>query len=378
MRSRPDDPASSTPANRRAGTGAALLVLQFFAIGWVVLNQFRDHLGLELGVRSGLVAKGYLGAGLFFVVGGFLICRQWAELGEVGRCRHGSVLWRRLAFIYPLHLLVLVAMSAALVFNLGQPLHRTSFPPDDLPANILLAQAWGFVKTDSWNFPSWLVSAEWFAWLMFPLTAWVALRALRSTTLALAAPMVLFVTLFLIAQANGVLFTDMTAQIGALQTIPAYLLGAALWRLDQEQTLPQAAAATLAATAVAWIIAGASLRLSDILIWPAFGPLIFGLVQTIKSPKRPRDWSPIVYLGRLAVAMLLVYLPVDIAYFRTGRLLFGPLHGLQAWWLLLGVFPTILLATVVAYHGVQRPIWLWLRQLDPFGDKGQSKPGTGA
>ena len=369
MRTSSEVPSSSSPTDPHAGTIAPIFALQFLAIAWVVVNQFRDHLGLEAGARSGLVAKGYLGAGLFFVVGGFLICRLWSEPREARRFRHGSLLWRRLAVISPLHLLIVVTMAAALVFNLGRPLHRTSFPLGDLPANLLLVQAWGVVRTDSWNFPSWLISADWFAWLMFPLTGWVALRALRPTALAVGAPMALFVALFLVAQANGILFTDMTAQIGALQTIPAYLLGAALWRLDQERGLHYAAAATLAAVAALWIIAGASLRLSDILIWPAFGPLVFGLAQAARSSGRPWNWPLLAYLGRLAVAMLLLYLPVDIAYFRAGHLLFGPLHGLHAWWLLLGVFPAILLAAVGAYHGLQLPAFLWLQSHNPFDDR---------
>lgn len=367
---------ASKPADGRAGTVASLSALQFFAVGWVVLNQFREHLGLEAGARSGLVAKGYMGAGLFFVVGGFLICGQWARPGGMGARRYGSFLWRRLAFIYPLHLLILVAMVAAVVLRLGQPLHRTSFPLGDMLGNLLLVQAWGVVKTDSWNFPSWLISADWFAALIFPAIAWVALRALRPAALALGAPLALFAAMFLIAQAKAILFTDMTTQIGALQTIPAYLLGAALWRLDAERCLSQAAALALTLVAVAWIAVGASLRVSDMLIWPAFGPLVFGIAQATRSVTRRRYWRPLAYLGGLAVAMLLIYLPVDIAYFRVGHLLFGAVHGAPAWLLWSGVFPAIVIAAIVFHHTVQQPIWLWLRRCDPFRGGGHPAATT--
>lgn len=360
----------------RAGTVASLAALQFFAVFWVVLNQFREHLGLEVGARSGLVAKGYLGAGLFFVVGGFLICGQWARPGGTGGSRYGSLLWRRLAFIYPLHVLILVVMIAAVFLRLGQPLHRTSFLPGDLLGNLLLVQAWGAVKTDSWNFPSWLISAEWFAALIFPAIAWVALRALRPSALSLAAALALFVAMFLIAQAKAVLFTDMTTQIGALQTIPAYLLGVALWRLDGERCLSQGAALALAMVAVAWIAVGASMRVSDVLIWPAFGPLVFGVAQAARSAMLGRYRRPLAYLGGLAIPMLLIYLPVDIAYFRVGHLLFGTVHGAPAWLLWSGVFPAIMTAAMVVRHFVQRPIWLWLRRGDPFSSGGQPAATT--
>ena len=352
---------------RSVPTGLGPLVaLQFLAIAWVVLNQFRFHLGLEAGARSGLVAKGYIGAGLFLVVGGFLVCRHYDRLRRAGRFRYGSFLWRRFCFTYPLHLMVIGGMAASLAFGgvFGGPLHRASFPLSDLPANLLFVQAWGAVSTDSWNFPSWLVSAEWFAYLVFPLTAWTSLKGLRWAALAIAAPLALLGLLFVAAAKAGILFTDMTAQIGAVQTIPAFLLGAGLWRLRVQHTLPIAAAAALALTATVWIIGAALLRFSDLVIWPAFAPLVFGVAHFGDQESPPGRL--LRYLGRLCVAMLLVYLPVDIAYFRAGRLLLGEPHGLAAWGLLAGVFPMILLSAMAAHHFVQRPLWLWLVARDPF------------
>ncbi|HUZ13880.1 MAG TPA: hypothetical protein VMU93_13660 [Caulobacteraceae bacterium] len=165
-----DDLATRDESTDERAALALMLAVQFLAVAWIVVNQFRDHLGLDAGARSGLVAKGYIGAGLFFVAGGFLLaaCRGARPLSG----RFGGVLWRRLAFLYPLHLIVLGAMAAALLMApvVGDPLHRASFAPGDLPANLLLVQAWGAVRTDSWNFPSWLISADWFSYVAYPAT----------------------------------------------------------------------------------------------------------------------------------------------------------------------------------------------------------------
>jgi peptidoglycan/LPS O-acetylase OafA/YrhL len=347
---------------------APLGALQFVAIAWIVLNQFRFHLGLEAGARSGLVAKGYIGAGLFLVVGGFLVCRRYDQLRRAGRLRYGSFLWRRLSFTYPLHLLVIVAMATFLALGdvFGGPLHRASFNLSDLPANVLFIQAWGAVATDSWNFPSWLVSAEWFTCLMFPPIAWVALKGLRWASLAVAIPIALFVLGFALASRMGVLFTDMTARIGAIQALPAFLLGAGLWRLRVRYELTLLRGAAISFAALVWIVAAALLRLSDLVIWPAFAPLVFGVTHLAASPSLFGDWRPLHYLGRISVAMLLVYLPVDIAYFRVGRLLLGEPQGFVAWALLAGVFPAIVFAAMAAHHLVQRPLWVWLARHDPF------------
>ena len=374
---RDEDDVSPDAETRCIAIGVAPLVgLQFVAIAWVVLNQFRFHLGLEAGARSGLVAKGYIGAGLFLVVGGFLVARHYDQLRRTGHFRYGSFLWRRLSFTYPLHLMIISGMAASLALRgvFGGPSHRASFDLSDLPANLLFVQAWGAVSSDSWNFPSWLVSAEWFAYLVFPLTAWIALKGLRSTALAIATSIALFGLLFVAAAKMGVLFTDMTAQIGAFQAIPAFLLGAGLWRLRAQLTLPKASAAALVLSAAAWLIASALLRFSDLVIWPAFAPLVFGLAHFGDAASRLGTW--LRCLGRLSAAMVLVYLPVDIAYFRAGHLLLGEPRGLAAWALLLGVFPAILLASVAAYHLIQRPVWRWLVRRDPFlRDPGAGRHG---
>ena len=355
------NPAAAVPTNV-----APLAALQFFAIAWVVLNQFRFHLGLEAGAKSGLVAKGYIGAGLFLVVSGFLVFRRYDQLRRAGGFHYGSFLWRRLSFTDPLHLAILAGMIASLAFRgLGGPFHRASFHFSDLPANLLFVQAWGAVSTDSWNFPSWLVSAEWFAYLAFPLTAWAALKGLRSPTLVVTVSVALFIVMFVVASRIGVLFTDMTTQIGVLQTIPAFLLGAGLWRLAAEHRLPSPVAAAIALAATTWIVGAALLRLSDLIIWPAFAPLVFGLAAFGEPATGLGRWPSLRDLGRISVAMLLVYLPVDIVYFRVARLMFGEPHGLEAWALLVGVFPAILLAAIAAYHLVQRPIWLWLLRRGP-------------
>jgi len=71
------------------------------------------------------------------------------------------------------------------------------------------------------------------------------------------------------------------------------------------------------------------LRLSNLVIRPAFPPLVFGLAQ-LQPTVSQRTCRPLAYLGRLSTAMVLVY-------FRAVQLLFGSPHGLRAWLVLIGV-----------------------------------------
>ena len=347
---------------------APLCGLSFLALGWVVVNQFRDHLGLHAGATFGLVGKGYLGSALFFVLAGFVTCHDYVRLRANGQFNYPSFLWQRLIRFYPLHLVALAVMGALFVTGqaMGVAFRHGAFNPGDLPANLLLIQAWGVVPTDRWNFPSWLVSALWFALLVFPATAWVALKGLRPTLVALLAPLALFAVSFEVAQSRGVLFTDMTAQIGALQTIPAFLYGATLYRLGQSFTLPPRMAKVAAAAAALWIGLAASLRWSDLAIWPAFGPLVFALAETAKSASPALASKVVQRLGAMSLSIYLIYLSVDIVYFHAVQRFAGTLRGAAAWIAWWGVFPVILVVGALAFYLVQRPAARWLSGHNPF------------
>jgi peptidoglycan/LPS O-acetylase OafA/YrhL len=344
-----------------------LISLRFIALAWVVLNQFRFHLGLHAGDRSGLVFKGYLGASMFFVLAGFLAAHLLASEQAQGRFRYGSFLWRRLIRTYPLHLAMIAVMAVLMIVGRasGAALPAGVFDWRGLFANLFLVQAWGTVPTVSWNFPSWLISAEWFAYIGLPVTAWIALKRL-SPVLVIAGAVGLFVMMFQFAAARGVLFTDMTAQIGALQTVPAFLLGAGLYGLGRQWSLPRGWGGFIAGVAGAWIVAAALLRLSDLFIWPAFGALVFGLAETAKTAKPALTWAPLPWLGQIAYSIYLVYLPVDIVYFHGLQRLIGTPTGALAWAVWAGVFPVILAAGIAAHYLVARPAAVWLAAHAPF------------
>ena len=341
--------------------------LQFIAIAWVVLNQFRFHLGLHAGDRFGLVFKGYLGAELFFVAGGFMACHAWMRMRAQGG-RYTSLLWRRLARVYPLHLAAMVAMAALALASreAHEPYAHSMIDLAAVPANLALVQAWGVLPTVSWNFPSWLISAEWFALVALPLTVAIAFKGWRGPWTAVLAPVPLFAAAYYLAQNRGVLFSDMTAQIGALQTIPAFLFGAGLYRFAAERGVSPRMAGRIVGASAVWILVASALRLPDPLIFPAFGALVLGLAETLRS-SRPLLAGPLArYLASIAYAVLLVYLLVDIVFFHAVKAVLGEPHGAAAWLALAAVFPLILAAAAAAHHLIERPAYRRLRAADPF------------
>src|SRR5262249_33825967 len=147
-------------------------------------------------------ARGYLGVDFFFVLSGFIITHVYfASLASPSRSAVQIFLWHRFIRLYPVHITVLAGLVA--VFSLAHAAGCTFTHPQEWQWNELLWQltllhAWGVTATPGWNAPSWSISAEWFAYLLFPLLApalvWVRERgiALLIAAAALAGTALLF------------------------------------------------------------------------------------------------------------------------------------------------------------------------------------------
>ncbi|TDH37875.1 acyltransferase [Pseudohoeflea suaedae] len=142
---------------------------------------------------------------MFFIMSGFLIFEHYRDMDLSGR---GSLrfLGKRLARLYPLHIITLsIFVAFAVLVHLGvfhsEGAH-TRYDLSALPANLLLVQAWGFTDELTFNYVSWSLSGEWFAYLLFPALLLVFRRAGLAGLLAV-----------LLAAIIGLEWSDRNAQI---------------------------------------------------------------------------------------------------------------------------------------------------------------------
>ena len=115
----------------------------------------------------------------FFILSGFVMCHVYQHIfrNVVDRHNYFRFIGLRLIRIYPLHILTLLVF---VLFELiqwflvrAELLHGITVFSDQsslfsLAANFLLIHAWGVVDTSGWNQPSWSISVELFAYLVFP------------------------------------------------------------------------------------------------------------------------------------------------------------------------------------------------------------------
>jgi len=107
---------------------------------------------------------------MFFMISGFLISSRYAaRVGSVAD--YANFMRRRIARLYPLHFLTTMFFAgvALLAIVLGSAHHPWVRDLTALPLHLLALHGLGTTNELALNYPSWSVSAEFFAYALFPL-----------------------------------------------------------------------------------------------------------------------------------------------------------------------------------------------------------------
>ena len=220
-----------------------------------------------------------------------------------------------------------------------------------LPANLLLLHAWGLAPVAGWNHPSWSISAEWFAYLTFPVFAWAALKLRGRPILALALAASLVVSLSATFEAmSGFPLARATINWGALRIVPCFAFGCSLYLLWKSHAADRRKS-----------LMGAVFFGTDSLLVLALGGLIFSLAQLAKSGSGWIGSAPLVYLGEISYSIYMICIPWQILFVNSAA---NILHiesnriPLYAWIILVvGVIPL----SAASYHLIEKPARAWMK-----------------
>lgn len=353
-------------ADKSPATGARYVAidgLRFVAALAIVLHHYASM--MESPFWDGLFSKNYLFVDFFFAISGFVIFHNYAaKLDNVAA--YGDFLKNRIARVYPLHLLTFLFYLLLAATLWRAKADRAFVDPAAILPNLLMVHAWGTTSLTTFNYPSWSISAEWFAYLLFPAVVWLLRRggALAALGAALAIVGALEVAAFL-----GVIkpWTTLTFHMGALRAMPTFLVGAALAHALPRLSLPIASfmpAVGLFLAAGLAMFVGLNDRFIVLLL---IACLVTAVVAerngargalTGRLAARLGDYSYALYMIHPLIAVLLVN-------FVGGKMLRLAGTPLILWCFFCAIVPNILAAALI-YNSVERPARHWIRHFNPF------------
>lgn len=333
------------------------------------------HVNPELrgpSVLGKIVGKGYLWVDLFFMLSGFVLTLNYAHRFATGWSIENWVdfLIRRIARVYPLYIVLVVAAITITCAGYGKTYVMPLLPqpvfqhPVTLGlANLLMIQSWGFGPSIGGT--TWSLSAEWAAYLIFPLLVMLALFsrsriALGIATLAAAGS----IATALLTGVDGEIHSgaldayDGTTCEPLLRCLSGFLLGVLAFRAAQSRRMPGWLSSDAATGAIAvLLVASLAANAHDLLILPFFPLLLLGLYRNRGRVGRLVGCRPVHWLGIISYSIYLVH-PYLVLPKRE-------LEGLaQAW---LPAFGADLVASVASYAALLFASWTAFRFIEEPG-----------
>lgn len=305
------------------------------------------------------INNGYLAVDLFFILSGYIIALNYGRSFSATRADGANAvhfLRQRIARTYPLYfcftLVTFFMGSIGWAQFVGWPTQTCS---GALPANLLLLQTW-HTRYCSLDPPGWSISAEWGAYLLFPLLAPAILGGSRLRLAVVIGGAIAAVTLVgqlptnwleedewrlaPLAISNGHTFAP------GILCLAEFVLGIAVYRISQSQYGLRLSSNGAASIWLSLVIAALCFTVgADVALVPLFALLIWSLSADRGPIAAVLGWGPIYFLGVISYSIYLVHYPILLLAKNLG-----------------GVFTldaTIWSATIVistlTYYGIERP-----------------------
>jgi peptidoglycan/LPS O-acetylase OafA/YrhL len=281
---------------------AALLVVAYHL-------QFGGGYKLPIETATSFFNRCYLMVDLFFVLSGFILCYVTNADRGLSLPQVRTFFRDRFARIYPLHVFALGVLT---VFTVGTSAilamtgrrHQDFGPFSDWLSQLFLLNAWRPAEHE-WNVPSWSISAEAFAYLLFPLLVSACVARPRLAQAAIFAGSLAFYVL--VGRS-----LDITVGLAPLRCLAGFGLGMLLFfhRRWAEQV---PARSWFQIVAIAWILAALAIPVWDALIMPGFVALVFLTWTDEGVASRWLSTAPLQWLGRISYSVYLMHVPVNDA-----------------------------------------------------------------
>lgn len=286
----------------------------------------------------------------FFVLSGFVIMHSYIGLR---RDELGKYLLRRVARIYPLHLLTLnvfIVIGVLRLMQTGEHVDRFDFK--EIPYHLLMIHAWTMDQgKGTFNFVSWSISAEWFAYLLFPVLLWLYHRSQSRwilLALAIASGVALSAFCYL---TDSTSWTEWTVGNGAFRAVPSFISGMAI-RVIPLPHLPWPAVYAAGLCYVALFFTNLP---GEVFV---IGGIIFTALSVGTKGNGPFDWHRLKIFGDASYGIYMWHIAVGTVIFNILGKRFLPFD--PAILLTAAMVLTVVLA-IMSYFWFEKPARDWIR-----------------
>lgn len=338
--------------------------LRFFAALYIVMYHYADSGPEQLYRWFPFLANGFIATNLFLILSGFLLTHLHAAELERGSLSSLRFLARRMVRVWPAHWVVLLGFvllfGAAQLLNLPMR-HPERYDWQTLLPQALLIHAWGIPSQESWNMPSWTLSALVFCYLLFPALVQLT-RKRRYAIWWLLGTLVLLEPLNQLGyQLTGKALSDLPFWICILRALPLFMLGIALARVDPLRA-PRARFSGLVVSLVACSAFALFELWQGSILW-VIGVNALMVVLAARLGSTPRLSRIGKYLGELSFPLYLVHSLIGAVWFAGLRAIqlsseAATPQGFLLWSL---AFPLAFGTAVLFMKWVDGPLQQWIR-----------------
>jgi peptidoglycan/LPS O-acetylase OafA/YrhL len=341
--------------------GGPLDALRFLAAAFILVFHFGDNAPVRLRDMHDFFGRGYLATDFFLLLSGFVLARVYGGQVLSGRVSSAQFLAKRLARIYPAHLITL-AVLVVLVLAGGQVgwrfAHPERFDWSALPAHLLLMHGWGLAP-DTWNLPTWSISALAACYFGFPWT-WRLLRLLGTPLACVLVALSVVVGSDLLAQGlTGQHQFSVPMQWGLLRAIPLFVVGLTLARLVEVLRIGAMWARAIAASGALVFLVSAVLNGPDLVSVLAIMAVVTGLGAEGRSPA----WPGAAWAAKISFSLFITHIPAAVIYFDALQPILAKLpDGALVQWTVWSGALLFALGMAAAFHyGLDEPLQRRLR-----------------
>jgi peptidoglycan/LPS O-acetylase OafA/YrhL len=350
------------PADLRALTS----LRAFLAVG-VVLFHYQLQWDPALGF-SPIIERSRLAVDVFFMLSGFILAHVYGPAFAAGAFSYRRFIVARIARLYPLHLAVLggVLVMVIVAGAAGVQYDPATYTLEGFIKTLLLVQAWlPSLVGYNWSGPSWSLSAEWFAYLLFPVYALIATKLKTRPWILLLLGIFGFIVVDAVyGQMSGKVLPRAEDDMGILRILPEFLIGMALYGLGQRWQWPRATVIAAAVIATLGLLLAMQFSLDDRLVVAVAAPVILTWSMLAGAAVEGPLSTPVaVFSGEASFALYLVHMPLLVAYKGIASELRGIDSGFyMSPWELAGLFVVTIAAAAALHLGVEKPGRRWIRR----------------